>query len=299
MEETPMKYTKNFSVMILAAAAILGLSGTASFAQDSQSQDKPTLNKDKQQPAPQNTGTPLTLDGASTPAASSEEDAALKALQAMPEGSPQNIQAKLTAAEDFIKKYPVSRYRTMVYPFLTIGYVQIGQSEKALAFGDKELELNPNDVATMAVMSQTMSRVYNPSMPDAAKRLDKAEALGKRAVDVIPTIPKPEGITDEAFNNSKNETLAMAHSGIGVVNWRRGKNEDAIPELEQSLKLDPVSDPVNWLVLGIANQNTSRFDDAANAFTKCASIPGQLADTCKGKAEAAKKLAATKLSTPK
>jgi tetratricopeptide (TPR) repeat protein len=296
-----MKFMKNFQAKVGAAVAILLLAGTASFAQDSQSQEKPTLNKDKQQQqqAPQNTGTQLTLDASAPTPAASEEDAALKSLQSMPEGSPQNIQAKLTAAEDFVKKYPQSRYRVVVYPFLTIGYVQIGQSEKAIEFGDKELEINPNDVATMAVMSQTMSRVYNPSMPDAAKRLDKAEALGKRALEVIPTIPKPEGITEEAFNNSKNETLAMAHSGLGVVNWRRGKFADAIPDLEQSLKLDPVSDPVNWLILGIVNQNTSHFDDAANAFAKCASIPGQLADTCKGKAEAAKKLAATKLSTPK
>jgi tetratricopeptide (TPR) repeat protein len=296
-----MKFTKNLSAKISLAAAILALSGTPTFAQDSQSQEKPSLNKDKQQQqqAPQNTGTPLTLDAATPPPASSEEDAAFKALQAMPEASPENIQAKLTTAEEFLKKYPQSHYRVMIYPFLTIGYTQIGQSEKALAFGDKQLELYPNDVATMAVMSQTLSRIYNPSMPDAAKRLDKAEALGKRAVEVVPTITKPEGITEEAFNNSKNQTLAMAHSGIGVVDWRRGKYADAIPELEQSVKLDPISDPVNWLVLGIVNQNTSHFEDAANAFTKCASIPGQLTDTCKGKAEAAKKLAATKLSTPK
>jgi tetratricopeptide (TPR) repeat protein len=295
-----MKFTNNLSAKVGLAAAILLLSGTDSFAQDSQSQEKPTLNKDKQQPqTPQNTGTPLTLDAATPPPASSEEDAALKAMQSMPDASPESMQAKLTVAEDFLKKYPQSRYRVMIYPFLTIGYAQVGQSEKALAFGDKQLELYPNDVATMAVMSQTLSRVYNPSMPDAAKRLDKAEALGKRAVEVIPTIAKPEGVTEEAFNNSKNQTLAMAHSGIGVAEWRRGKYADAIPELEQSVKLDPISDPVNWLILGIVNQNTSHFDDAANAFTKCASIPGQLTDTCKGKAEAAKKLAATKLSTPK
>lgn len=295
-----MKFTNNLSARVGLAAAILLLSGTVSLAQDPQSQEKPTLNKDKQQQqTPQNTGTPLTLDAATPPPASSEEDAALKALQSMPEASPENMQAKLAASEDFLKKYPESRYRVMIYPFLTIGYAQVGQSEKALAFGDKQLELYPNDVATMAVMSQTLSRVYNPNMPDAAKRLDKAETLGKRAVEVIPTIAKPEGVTEEAFNKSKNQTLAMAHSGIGITEWRRGKFADAIPELEQSVKLDPVSDPVNWFILGIVNQNTSHFDDAANAFTKCASIPGQLTDTCKGKAEAAKKLAATKLSTPK
>lgn len=286
----------NWRVGTAAAALLLG--ATFSFAQDSQA--PPTLNKDKQQQQQQNSGTTLTLDS-TNPAApvASEEDTALKAVTSMQEGSPAALQAKLTAAEDFLKKYPDSRYRAIVYPFLTIGYVQAGQSEKALAFGDKELELNPNDVATMAVMSQTMSRVYNAGAPDAAKRLEKAEALGKHAVEVIPTIAKPEGVTDEAFANSKNQTLAMAHSGIGLVEWRRGKFADAIPELEQSIKLDPITDPVNWFILGIVNQNVSHFDDAANAFTKCSLIPGQLADTCKGRAEAAKKLAATKLSTPK
>ena len=288
------------SLRIGTAAMVLSLGAAVSFAQDSQ--ERPTLNKDKQQQQQQqNSGTAMTLDSASpiaTPVAP-EEDAALKAVTSMPEGSPDALQAKLTAAEDFLKKYPESRYRVIVYPFLTIGYTQAGQSEKALAFGDKELEINPNDVATMAVMSQTMSRVYNAGSPDAAKRLDKAEALGKRAVEVIPTIAKPDGVTEEAFNNSKNQTLAMAHSGIGLVEWRRGKFADAIPELEQSIRLDPIADPVNWYILGIAHQNTSHFDEAISAFTKCSLIPGQLAETCKGRAEAAKKLAATKLSTPR
>ncbi|MBS1839231.1 MAG: tetratricopeptide repeat protein [Acidobacteria bacterium] len=291
------------SLRIGTATAVLLMGAGVLFAQDSSA--PPTLDKEKQQQqrqqSQQNNGTTLTLDSGSPTAApvASEEDTAIKAVTSMPEGSPANLQAKLAAAEDFLKKYPESRYRVIVYPFLTIGYVQAGQSEKALAFGDKELEINPNDVATMAVMSQTMSRVYNAGAPDAAKRLDKAESLGKRAVEVIPTIAKPEGITDEAFINSKNQTLAMAHSGIGLVEWRRGKFADAIPELEQSIKLDPITDPVNWFILGIVNQNTAHFDDAANAFTKCSLIAGQLADTCKGRAEAAKKLAATKLSTPK
>jgi len=281
-----------------AATMMLMVSGAVAMAQDNQ--DRPTLNKDKQQQQTQQpSGTTLTLDTAPAAPANAEEDTAFKALQSMPEAATANLQAKLQAGEDFLQKYPQSHYRPMVYTFLTVGYIQLGQADKAISFGDKELELNPNDVATMAVISQTIPRVYNASAPDAAKRLDKAEALGKRAVEVIPTIPKPEGMTDEVFTNSKNQTLAMAHSGIGLVNWRRGKYADAIPELEQSLKLDTIADPVNWFVLGIVNQNTSHFEDAASAFAKCALIAGKLQDTCKTKTEEAKKLAATKLSAPK
>lgn len=281
----------------MAAGAAL-LCGNAVMAQDSQ--ERPTLNKDKQQQQSQQpSGTTLTLDTSSPAPALSEEDTAVKALQAMPEASTANLQLKLRAAEGFVQKYPQSHYRPAVYAFLTVGYIQIGQADKAVEFGDKEIELNPNDVQTMAVLSQTIPRSINPSAPDALKKLDKAEMYGKKAVEVLPTIPKPEGMTDELFASTKNQTLAMAHSGLGLVSWRRGKFADAIPELEQSVKLDPVPDPVNWFILGVVNQNTSHFDDAANAFGKCALIPGKLQDTCKTKSEEAKKLAATKLSVPK
>lgn len=282
--------------ILLRLAAVAMLFGGTVVAQDAQ--ERPTLNKDKQQSQQQQTNATPKLETPGAPALS-EEDTAVKALQAMPEASVANLQLKLQAAESFLQKYPQSRYRTAVYAFLTTGYLQIGQSDKAVEFGDREIELNPNDVQTMAVLSQTIPRSINPSSPDVEKKLAKAEMYGRKAVEVTPTISKPEGMTDEVFASAKNQTLAMAHSGLGLVDWRRGKFAEAIPELEQSLKLDPVADPVNWFILGVVNQNTSHFDDAANAFAKCALIPGKLQDTCKTKSEEAKKLAATKLSVPK
>lgn len=288
-----MKNPGKILLAMTAAAALL--CGPAAKAQDSQ--ERPTLNKDKQQQSQQQSGN--TLEMPSTAPALSEEDTALKALQAMPDASTANMQLKLQAAEGFLQKYPQSHYRPMVYAFLTVGYIQVGQADKGVEFGDKEIELNPNDVQTMAIVSQTIPRSFNPSAPDASKKLEKAEMYGKKAVEVLPTIPKPEGMTDEVFVSAKNQTLAMAHSGLGLVSWRRGKYADAIPELEQSVKLDPAPDPVNWYILGVVNQNTSHFEDAVNAFGKCALIPGKLQDTCKTKSEEAKKLAATKLSAPK
>jgi len=41
---------------------------------------------------------------------------------------------------------------------------------------------------------------------------------------------------------------------IGLVYVRRGKNAEAIPELEQAVKIDPNLDPVNYYLLGMANK---------------------------------------------
>jgi tetratricopeptide (TPR) repeat protein len=291
------RFNTFYSRMSLAVVMAVACSAAVA-AQDSQ--ERPTLNKDKQQPQSQQpAANTLSLETPSAPPASAEEDTALKTITSMPEGSATNLQAKIDATEGFLQKYPQTRYRSIVYTFLTMGYVQVGKADKGMEYGDKELELNPNDVATMAIVSQTIPRVINPSSPDAAKKLEKAETLGKKAVEIIPTLPKPEGMTDEVFTSSKNQTLAMAHGGLGLVDWRRGKYADAIPELEESVKLDTVADPVNWLILGVVNQNTSHFDAASAAYNHCASITSSLQNTCKTKAEEAKKLAATKLSAPK
>ncbi len=80
---------------------------------------------------------------------------------------------------------------------------------------------------------------------------------------------------------------------------RRGKNAEAIPELEQAVKIDPNPDPVNYYLLGMANKATSHFDDAVAALNKCVAMGGPLAGTCKAQVEDAKKLGATQLSAPK
>ena len=252
------------------------------------SQQQPPADKDKQ-PNP----APLSMDNA--PAASPEEDSASKTVQQATDPN-----KRIQLAEDFLKKYPQSRYRGAMYQALVSGYFATQQVPKMLEAGEKEVELNPNDAPVLAVMGQALARTYNAKAPDAAKQLDKAELYSKRAIEITPTLTKPENLTDEAFSNAKNDTLVMAHSGLGLVYIRRGKFSEAIPELEQSVKADshPEPDPVNYYLLGVADKQTSHFDAAAAAFSKCATVQSTLQATCKSGAEDAKKQGSTQLSAP-
>jgi tetratricopeptide (TPR) repeat protein len=171
--------------------------------------------------------------------------------------------------------------------------------KKMEEIGDKATTLNPNDVQTLAILGQTIPRAINSSTPNPGQELEKAEKYSKRAIEVMPTISKPANLSDAQFDIAKNQTLAMAHSGLGLVNLRRGKFSEAIPELETSLKIDPTPDPVNMYLLGLANQKASHFDDAITAFTKCSSSANPMQGACKNGAEESKKLASTQLSAPK
>jgi len=260
--------------------------------QGSQSQPPPQQSDKSKTPEV----TPLTLDAPAP--VNAEEDAAYKAFQGV---IPNDAAKKIELGEAFLLKYPESRYKSPVYGALTYAYLQTGNTQKMQEYGEKEIALAPKDVSTLALLGQTLPRTLHGSASDpaAVQVLAKAEQYSKQAIEITPTLTKPENLTDEAFASAKNQTLAMAHSGLGLVFVRRGKNAEAIPELEQAVKIDPTPDPVNYYLLGMANKTTSHFDDAVSAFNKCAGMTGPLQGTCKTQAEDAKKLGTTQLSAPK
>ena len=284
---------------IVAAFLATGLAvGTSAHAQSGQpsQQGKPAQSQPGQQPAdPSKSGSSLAMPGSQPNA---EELAAFKAFQEMPNA---DLPKKIAVGEEFLKKYPDSQYRPIVYSTLTMDYLQTNDSEKAIEVGDKEIALKPDDVQTLALLGQMIPRAMNATTPEPEKRLAKAENYSKRAIEVTPTIPKPQGLADQDFAAAKNLTLARAHSGLGLVYLRRGKYSDAIPELERALKVDPepTPDPVNLYLLGLANQKAAHYDDAVVAFNKCAEQNSNLQATCRNGAEASKKQASTQLSTPK
>jgi tetratricopeptide (TPR) repeat protein len=284
----------NIWVSAGACTAFLLCAVASAWAQGGQSQPAPQQpqppaqqEKDKQ-PNP----APLAMDNAP---ASAEEDSASKAVQQATDPN-----KKIQLAEEFLQKYPQSRYRPTMYQALVSGYFATQKVPQMLDAGEKEIAINPNDAPVLAVMAQALARTYNPKAPDAAKQLSKAEEYSKKAIEITPTLPKPQNLTDEAFNNAKNDTLVMAHSGLGLVYIRQGKYSEAIPELEQSVKADthPEPDPVNYYLLGMADKQTSHFEAAAAAFSKCASVQSSLQTACKSNAEEAKKQGATQLSAP-
>ncbi len=238
---------------------------------------------------------PLTPENAiesSTPV----EESDFKAFEGL---SPEKLPKKIQAGENFLKKYTESRHRARVLSELTVFYIQEGQTDKAMTAGATAVQLNPKDVWTMGILSQSLARMANANTPDAAQKLDQAEKYGQEAVTTVPTLVKPAEMPEQDFTARNNGALAMAYSGLGLVSLQRGKYAEAIPNLERAVQLDQKKDPTNFYLLGVANQNSSHFAEAAAAFSKCAESAGNLQATCKSAADEAKKHAASQPAAPK
>jgi len=290
------KHSGQIKSLILALTAT-ACAASMSLAQMPQQSQPGQQQPGQQQPNPSNPQVaPLTLES-SPPPVNAEEDAAIKAFR-----DEQDPAKKDPLAETFVQKYPQSRYLPEIYNWQVRLYLSKGEIDKMETTADKELALYPNDPQTLAIVGSTLPRKMDSAMPEEQRqiRLEKAEKFCQKALDLLPTIPKPQGMADEKFQEVKGESFANAYSGLGLVAFRRGKFSDAIPNLENAVKADPLNpDPVNYYVLGIANEKTSHFDDAVTAFTKCAALPSGMKATCTQNIEEAKKLAATQLSMPK
>jgi tetratricopeptide (TPR) repeat protein len=289
-----------FATLLSCGPGLVAAYGAQSSQQNPPAQQQQPADKSKQ-PAPLSMDSPQAGANAApaAPAPSTpEEEAAFKDFQALP---PNDIDKRIPMAEQFLQKYPQSRYRPVMYQTLVSGYLAKQEVPKMLEAGEKEIALNPNDTPVLGLMGQTLARTANPKSPDAMQQLNKAEQYSRRAIEVTPTLTKPAELSDEQFNNAKSNALEMAYSGLGLVYLQKGKYSDAIPALEQSVKSDthPEPDPVNLYLLGLANEKASHFDAAVTAYTKCAAIQSTLQPNCKNGIESAKKANSTQLSAPK
>ena len=212
------------------------------------------------------------------------EEAAYKAFVAAQNGTPAS---RIQLGESFAAKFPTSHYLPVIYGVLTTSYFATGDTDKMFTAGSRALQLDPQNVDVMADLAVAIPRRVKPDGPDAAERLQAAEVYAHRAIDIIPTLTKPPKTDDASFEKAKNNKLALAYSGLGLIDIDRQKYEDARAELSQATLLASRPDPVDYYLLGNADARGKHYDEAIAAYEKC-SASGPMVDKCKAAAESAR-----------
>ena len=283
----PRKFFNGTAILALAIACGLGFpsvlraQGTnpnkvvdmESQQDQSQQLKQKTLDQQQQQPA--------------APKIDPAEEAAYKdffAASASPD-------TRIQLGTDFLAKYPTSVYTESVYSALVQAYLAKQDWKNFYATADKGLAAFPDDVTMLAVVGWVIPHVFDPNADDAQAKLDKAEKYEKHAIDIAGSMPKPAGLTDDQFAQTKVTLLSEAHSGLGLIYFRQAKYADSVSELQQATQSSPKPDQTDYFVMGVDLDRQSRFPEAADAYSKCAQINGGLAERCKQGAENSKKQA--------
>jgi tetratricopeptide (TPR) repeat protein len=249
----------------------------------------------KQQPPqpPAQAGQPAAKPGETpapaTPPVNKEEEDAAKALFDMKTA---DTAQSIPAGENFLQKFPDSRYRDSVYAKLVHDYLNAGQEDKVVATGIKALQANPDNVDVLAFMSWFLGHRHHPNALDAEQQLQAVEKYGRRGLELIATLQKPENVTDDSFQRAKNEKLGLCHSGLALFNYWQNRTPEMVAEFTQSTAIDPTPDPIDFYLLGDGDAKLKKYADAVTAYDHCSLVSWAWQERCKTKLAQAKTLAA-------
>jgi len=201
---------------------------------------------------------------------------------------------KIDLGKAFLQKYPKSALAEAVDAGMIDAYIARQDWPGVYSTADSALALKPDDIDVLATVGWVIPHVYRPDDPDADALLDKAERYEKHALEVMAAMSKPARMTDPQFAAAKSQKALQVHSALGLVYFRRSDYDASAKELVQATEGNANADPSDLYVLGIDQENLKHYGDAADAYSRCAQISGNLADRCKQGADAAKKLAELK-----
>lgn len=264
---------------LLGFAVVMSCEAPVSWAQygGGQASAPPSAAPAQNAPPAKESGKPPKVD--------KKEEAAYKKVLEAQSADPAT---QMAAGEDFVSKYPMSRYTGGVYGMLTSAYFNTGATDKMFAAGEKALELDPNNVDVLSLLAMAIPRRVKANTPDGPQQLQKAETYAHHAIDLIPTMDKPPALDDAGFEKAKNDKLSLCHSGLGLLDIDHQKYSDARTELTQAVQLASSPDPVDYYLLGNADAQDGFLHGALAAYEKCAAS-GPLTAQCKSREDSVKK----------
>ena len=155
--------------MILLVLAVAVLLGPSSPLRAAIQQSQPAPSKQPGQPAKTPDAAPA---APATPPLNKEEEDGFKAIM---DAKADDIGPLEQSGEEFLKKFPDSRYREGVYSKLASAYMMAQQADKMYAAAEKALQMNADNVDMLALMAMTMPRGVRSTDLDAEQKLQKAE----------------------------------------------------------------------------------------------------------------------------
>jgi tetratricopeptide (TPR) repeat protein len=167
----------------------------------------------------------------------------------------------------FAQLYPDSQFANQALGVAATSYQQAQNLPKMLEVANGLLAKDPNNVGMLLLLSDDYG--------EKGEQLDKAEAYAKKVIALLATAQKPEGVTDEQWQQQISLQKGLALTCLGQANIEKKDNEQAVQNFKAAsalLKPDEGSYGRNQYRLGFALLNLKRNAEAKEAFTQSASV---------------------------
>jgi len=167
----------------------------------------------------------------------------------------------------FAQLFPDSPYANTALGVAATSYQQAQNTAKMLEVANGLLAKDPENLGMLLLLSDYYS--------EKGEQLDKAEAYAKKSIAVLGAAKKPEGVSDEQWQQQATLQKGLALSALGQVNMEKKDNAQAIVNLRMAaplLKSNAGSYARNQYRLGFALLNLKKVPEAKEALTQAASV---------------------------
>jgi tetratricopeptide (TPR) repeat protein len=167
----------------------------------------------------------------------------------------------------FAQMFPDSTYADQAMGVAAASYRQTQNAAKMLEVANGLLTKDPNNIGMLLLLADYYS--------EKGEQLDKAEADAKKVSAALADAKKPDGVTDDQWQQQVSLQKGLALSALGQVNIQKKNNAAAVGNLKEAsplLKSDANSYARNQYRLGYALLNLKKVPEAKQAFTEAASV---------------------------
>ena len=167
----------------------------------------------------------------------------------------------------FGQLFPDSAYASQAFGVAAASYRQTQNVAKMLEVANGLLAKDPNNLGMLILLADYYS--------EKGEQLDKAEAEAKKAVSLLDSATKPEGVTDGQWQAQNALQKGLALSALGQINIQKKDNATAVQNFKAAaplLKSDAGSYARNQYRLGFALLNLKKMPEAKAALTEAASL---------------------------
>jgi tetratricopeptide (TPR) repeat protein len=190
---------------------------------------------------------------------------------------------KIQFVNDFAAKYPKSVLLTYVYFLAQGAEMEKGDVSAVVSYGEKSLALKSDNFNALMIMAKILPLPQSlKDDPNPDTKLNEAEKDGQKALDLVNTLDKAAGETDDAFQKRKALYLANIHSGLAMVHLQRamgglgGIDQQELGKSEAEYKLavsvPSEASPEDYFRLGEVYEYENKVDDAIENFTKASQL---------------------------
>jgi tetratricopeptide (TPR) repeat protein len=144
-----------------------------------------------------------------------------------------NPAQKAQALEAFLQTYPNSVMKEEALASLMGAYQQAGDAQKMLDAANRVLQVNPNNVRALAVL--TYYYRATTTAQNLSQNLDLVQKYAQQGEQALHNMAKPEGMNDADFTKFHNELGAIFEGGLGFVALQKKDNATASKDFREAV----------------------------------------------------------------